>query len=58
MYELFIILYNIGVWVASFFSKKVRTMWKGEHQTFRVLREKIRPQRHVYMVPRGIIGRV
>ena len=43
MYELFIILYNIGGWVASFFSKKVRTMWKGEHQTFRVLREKIDP---------------
>lgn len=43
MYELFIILYNIGVWVASFFSKKVRAMWKGEHLTFRVLREKIDP---------------
>lgn len=43
MYELFIILYNIGVWVASFFSKKVRTMWTGEHRTFRVLREKIDP---------------
>lgn len=43
MYELFIILYNIGVWVASFFSKKVRTMWKGEHRTFRVLREKVDP---------------
>lgn len=43
MYELFIILYNIGVWVASFFSRKVRAMWKGEHQTFRVLREKIDP---------------
>lgn len=43
MYELFIILYNIGVWVASFFSKKVRTMWKGEHRTLRVLREKIDP---------------
>lgn len=43
MYELFIILYNIGVWVASFFSKKVRTMWKGEHRTFSVLREKIDP---------------
>lgn len=40
MYELFIILYNIGVWVASFFSKKVRAMWKGEHRTFRVLRER------------------
>lgn len=43
MYELFIILYNIGVWVASFFSRKVRAMWKGEHRTFRMLREKIDP---------------
>lgn len=43
MYEPFIFLYNIGVWVATFFSKKVKTMWKGEHETFRVLREKVDP---------------
>ena len=29
MYELFVILYNIGVWVASFFSKKVRPCGKA-----------------------------
>lgn len=43
MYEPLIFLYNIGVWIATFFSKKVRTMWKGEHETFRVLREKVDP---------------
>ncbi len=43
MYEPLIFLYNIGVWIATFFSKKVRTMWKGEHETFRVLREKVKP---------------
>ncbi len=43
MYEPLIFLYNIGVWIATFFSKKVRTMWKGEHETFRVLREKVEP---------------
>lgn len=43
MYEPFIFLYNIGVWIATFFSKKVSTMWKGEHETFRVLREKVDP---------------
>lgn len=43
MYEPLIFLYNIGVWIATFFSKKVKTMWKGEHETFRVLRENIDP---------------
>lgn len=43
MYEPFIFLYNIGVWIATFFSKKVSTMWKGEHETFRILREKVDP---------------
>lgn len=43
MYNLFIYLYNIGVWIATFFSKKVKTMWKGEHETWRILREKVDP---------------
>ena len=41
MYNLFITLYNIGVWVATFFSKKVKTMWEGEHDTWRILDEKV-----------------
>lgn len=44
MYNLFIYLYNIGVWVATFFSKKVKTMWEGEHEAFRILREKVDPK--------------
>lgn len=43
MYNFFIYLYNIGVWVATFFSKKVKAMWKGEHETFRILQEKVDP---------------
>lgn len=43
MYNLFIYLYNVGVWVATFFSKKVKTMWKGEHEALRILREKVDP---------------
>lgn len=43
MYNLFIYLYNIGVWVATFFSKKVKAMWEGEHEVFRILREKVDP---------------
>lgn len=44
MYNLFIYLYNIGVCIATLFSKKVRTMWRGEHETFRILREKVDPE--------------
>ncbi len=43
MYNLFIYLYNIGVWIATFFSKKVKVMWKGEHDTWRILQEKVDP---------------
>lgn len=43
MYNFFIFLYNIGVWIATFFSKKVSTMWKGEHETFHILQEKVDP---------------
>lgn len=43
MYQLFICLYTFGVWVASLFSKKVRMMWQGEHQAFRILKERVNP---------------
>lgn len=43
MYNFFIFLYNIGVWIATFFSEKVNKMWKGEHETFHVLEEKVDP---------------
>lgn len=43
MYNIFIYVYYFGVWVAGLFSEKVRTMWKGEHRTMDILREKIDP---------------
>lgn len=43
MYQFFIYLYTFSVWVASLFSKKVRKMWRGEQQAFRILKEQTDP---------------
>ncbi|MBR4897836.1 MAG: 3-deoxy-D-manno-octulosonic acid transferase [Prevotella sp.] len=44
MYNLIIYLYLLGVAVASLFNEKVRKMWRGERDAFRVLREKVDPE--------------
>lgn len=41
MYEFVINLYTLGVAVASHFNEKVRKMWRGEHETFRILKDKV-----------------
>ena len=43
MYNLIIYLYLLGVAVASLFNEKVRKMWRGERDAFRILREKVEP---------------
>ena len=43
MYDIIIYLYQLGVMVYSLFNEKVRKMWHGECETFRVLREKVEP---------------
>ncbi len=40
MYSLLLYLYQTGVFVASFFSEKVKKMWQGEQAAFGVLGEK------------------
>ena len=44
MYNLIIYLYLLGVAVYSRFNEKVRKMWRGERDAFRVLREKVNPE--------------
>ncbi|MBR1388656.1 MAG: 3-deoxy-D-manno-octulosonic acid transferase [Prevotella sp.] len=44
MYNLIIYLYLFGVAVYSRFNEKVRKMWRGERDAFRVLREKVDPE--------------
>ena len=44
MYNLFIYLYLLGVAVCSLFNEKVRKMWRGERDAFRVLKEKVDPE--------------
>ncbi len=46
MYQLAIYLYEFGVFVASFFSDKVRKMWRGEHDAFRILEQQVDPEAH------------
>ena len=40
MYSLLIYLYQIGVFLASFFNEKVKKMWQGERAAFNILKEK------------------
>ena len=44
MYNLIIYLYQLGVVITSRFSEKVRKMWRGERDAFRILREQVDPQ--------------
>ena len=46
MYNLMIYLYQLGVAVYSLFNDKVRRMWRGERDAYRVLREQVDPQAH------------
>ena len=43
MYNLILYMYLLGVAVYSRFNEKVRKMWRGERDAFRVLREKVEP---------------
>ena len=43
IYNLIIYLYLLGVAVYSRFNEKVRKMWRGEREAFRILKEKVDP---------------
>ena len=43
IYNLIIYMYQLGVAVYSLFNEKVKKMWCGERDAFRVLREKVDP---------------
>lgn len=43
MYQIFIWLYQIGVWMGSLLSEKVRKMWVGEHDAYHILEGKVDP---------------
>ena len=43
IYNLIIYLYLLGVAIYSRFNEKVRKMWRGERDAFRVLKEKVDP---------------
>ena len=43
LYHPFIYLLEFGVFIASFFSKKIKTMWRGQHMAYRILKKKVDP---------------
>lgn len=43
MYNIAIYLYGLGVFIYSLFNAKVRKMWRGEHDSFRIIRERLDP---------------
>ena len=43
MYNLVIYMYLLGVAIYSRFNEKVRRMWRGEREAFKILREKVDP---------------
>lgn len=43
IYNLVIYLYLLGVAIYSRFNEKVRKLWRGEREAFRILREKVDP---------------
>ena len=44
MYHFIIYIFEFGLFVTSFFSQKVKKMWRGERDSFRILREKVDPE--------------
>lgn len=43
MYNLLLYIYELGIFVASFFSEKVNNMWRGEREAFGILKRKVDP---------------
>ncbi len=43
MYHLIIYIFEFGIFVTSFLSKKVKKMWRGERDSFRILKDKVDP---------------
>lgn len=44
IYNLIIYIYLLGVAIYSHFNEKVRKMWRGERDAFRILKEKVDPE--------------
>ncbi len=44
MYNILLYIYEFGIFVATFFSAKVKKMWRGERETFKILKEKVDPE--------------
>ncbi len=56
MYNLGLQLFSIVVAIASLFNEKIRKMWRGENETFRILKEKVDPKARYVWVHAASLG--
>lgn len=56
MYNIIMYLFQFGVMVYGLFNKKVGTMWKGERQTVKMLRDKVDPDTKYIWVHASSLG--
>lgn len=56
MYNISIYLYLLGVMIVSIFNEKVRKMWRGERDAFKVLREKVDPNARYVWIHAASLG--
>ena len=56
MYNIIMYIVQLGVAIASLFNGKVKKMWRGERDSFRVLREKVDPNARYIWVHAASLG--
>ncbi len=56
MYNLGLQLFSIIIAIASLFNEKIRKMWRGENETFSILKEKVDPQASYVWVHAASLG--
>ena len=56
MYNIIMYIVQLGVAIASLFNDKVKKMWRGERDSFRVLREKVDPNARYIWVHAASLG--
>lgn len=56
MYNFIMYLLQFGVMIASLFNTKVRKMWKGECEAYRILKEKVDPNARYIWVHAASLG--
>lgn len=56
LYNILLYILELGIFIASFFSEKVRKMWRGQHLAFKMLKKKVDPNTKYIWVHAASLG--